>query len=63
MFVIKAWTADSEETFRTHDPRVAIEVAHRLVADGMRVSIGRTDTGESVTVTELQDEARAFDGP
>ena len=57
MYIMTAWTEAAETTVRSKDPKVILERARALVADGMRISIIRTSTGETLAINEIEDEA------
>ena len=41
-------------TLRTKDPALILEKAGELIASGWRVSIVKTDTGETLTTAEVK---------
>jgi hypothetical protein len=56
VYIITAWDEMSEHTVRSRDPQVITQKAKDLVRQGMRITITRTTTGESLTVSELESE-------
>jgi hypothetical protein len=55
MYIVTAWNG-SEHLVRCRGPAEALDHAKELVSKGKRISIVRTSSGESVAVTDLQDE-------
>jgi len=53
-YILTAWNEAAEMTIRTDDAGIVAEKAEQLVAEGWRVSVVETSTGESLTVAELQ---------
>jgi hypothetical protein len=56
MYIITAWNELSEHTVRSTNAKIILDKAHEFAAQGLRLSIVRTSTGESVTVRELEED-------
>ncbi len=56
MYIVTAWDDHSETTVRARDPAIALARATALVSQGMKITIIRTATGESLAITELKEE-------
>lgn len=63
MYVLTAWDGDTETTIKSPDATVIIARATEFASRGLRLSIVRADTGESLAITELLAESEQRQGP
>ena len=56
MYIITAWDDASEHTVRSVSPEVIVQKAKDLLQQGMRITIVRTVTGDTITVPGLKQE-------
>jgi hypothetical protein len=63
VYIVTAWDKTSESIVRAPDGAEAVRCAREFVNHGKRVSIVRTQDGQALAFSELEEEARNAQKP